>query len=155
LEVINAFVVVARFKIHKVERQRGLGQSVANIEHIAGCVSQTLKLTFDDIWMDGVMEMVQDHSVGSFAPRLVSMVNDVVGLELYNQPTVGIRGVNVDFDCFIRERFAVVLHLLKSGLKVGHHILIVGYALYIYGRRLVFPGLLGAGGTCRGWEIFV
>jgi hypothetical protein len=88
LEVIDAFVVVARFKIRKVERQRGLGQSVANIEHIAGCVSQTLKLTFDDIWVDGVMEVAQDHSVGLFASRLVSMVNDVVGLELFNQPTV-------------------------------------------------------------------
>jgi hypothetical protein len=69
LEVVDVFVVVARFKIHKVERQRGLGQSVANIEHIAGCVSQTFKLTFDDIWVDGVMEVAQDHSVGSFAPR--------------------------------------------------------------------------------------
>jgi hypothetical protein len=56
LEIVDAFVVVARFKIHKVERQWGLGQSVANIEHIAGCVSQTLKLTFDGIWVDGVIE---------------------------------------------------------------------------------------------------
>jgi hypothetical protein len=47
------------------------------------------------------------------------------------------------------------LHLLKSGRKVGHHILIVGYTVYTHGRRLVFPGLLGAGGTCRGGEIFV
>jgi hypothetical protein len=90
LDVVDAFVVVARFKIHKVERQRGLGQSVVNIEHIAGCVFQTLKLTFDDIWVDGVMEVAQDHCVGSLAPRLVSMVNDVVGLELFNQPTVRI-----------------------------------------------------------------
>jgi hypothetical protein len=155
LKVIDAFVVVARFKIHKVERQRGLGQAVANIEHITGCVSQTLKLTFDDIWVDGVTAVAQDHSVGSFALRLVSMVNDVVGLELFNQPTVNIRGVNVDFDCFIRERFAVVLLHFKSGRKVGHHILIVGYAVYIYWRRLVFPGLLGALGTCPGGEIFV
>jgi hypothetical protein len=74
------------------------------------------------------------------------MLNDV-DLEFFNQPTVRIRGVNVDFDCFIRQRFAVVLLLLKSGRKVGHHILIVGYAVHIYGRRLVFPRLLGAGGT--------
>jgi hypothetical protein len=81
-------------------------------------------------------------------------VNDVVGLELFNQPTVRIRGVKVDFDRFVRERFAVALLLLKSGRKVGHHILIFGYAVYIYGRRLVFPRLLGTGGTCRGGEIF-
>jgi hypothetical protein len=154
LEVIDVFVFVARFKIHKIERKRGLGQSVANIEHIADCVSQTLKLTFDDIWVDGVMDVAQDHSVGSFSSGLVSMVNDVVGLELFNQPTVRIRGVNVNFDCFIRKPFAVVLLLLKSGRKVGHHILIVGYSIHIYGGRLVFPGLLGAGGTCRGREIF-
>jgi hypothetical protein len=66
LEIVDAFVVVAQFKIHKEERQWGLGQSVANIEHIAGRVSQTLKLTFDNIWVDGVMEVAQDHSVGSF-----------------------------------------------------------------------------------------
>jgi hypothetical protein len=155
LEVVDAFVVVARFKVHKVERQRGLGQSAANIEHIAGCVSQTIKLTFDDIWVGGVMEVAQDHSVGSFAPRLVSMANDVVGLELFNQPTVRIRRANVDFDHFIRKLFAEVSLLLKSDRKLGHHILIVGYAVYIYGRRLVFQGLLGAGGTCRGGEIFV
>jgi hypothetical protein len=155
LEIVGAYVVVARFKIHKIERQRGLGQSVTNIEHIADCVSQALKLTFDDIWVDGVMEMAQDHSVRSFAPRLVSMVNDVVGLELFNQPTVRIRGVNVNFDCFIPKSFAVVLLLLKSGRKLGHHILITGYAVHIYGKRLVFPGLLGARGTCRGGEIVV
>jgi hypothetical protein len=155
LKVVDAFIVVARFKIHKIKRQRGLGQSVANIEHITGCVSQTLKLTFDDIWVDGVMEVAQDHSVGSFTPRLASMVNDDVGLELFNQPTIRIRGVNVDFDRFIRERFTVVLLLLKSSRKVGHYILIVGYAVQIHGRRLVFPGLLDAGGTCRGGEIFV
>jgi hypothetical protein len=148
---VDAFVVVARFRIHKVERQRGFSQSVANIEHIAGCVSQTLKLTFDDIWVNGVIEVAQDHFIGSFAPRLVSMVN-YVGLEFFNQPTVKIRGVNVDFDHFVWEPFAVVLLLLKSGRKVIHHILIDGYALYIYWRRLVFPGLLGAGGTCRGGE---
>jgi hypothetical protein len=83
------------------------------------------------------------------------MVNDVAGLVLFNQPTVRIRSVNVDFGRFIWERFTVVLLLFKSGRKVGHHILIVGYASHIYGRRLVFPGLLGAGGTCRGGEIFV
>jgi hypothetical protein len=83
------------------------------------------------------------------------MVNDVVGLELFNQPTVRIRGVNVDFDRFIRERLAVVLLLLKSGREVGHHILIVGYTVYIHGGRLVFLGLLGAKGTCRGRDIFV
>jgi hypothetical protein len=144
LEIENALVDVTRFKIHKVERQRGLGQSVANVEHIASCVSQTLKLAFDDIQLDGVIEMAQDHPVGSFAPRLLSMLHDVVVLELFNQPTVGIRGVNIDFDRFIRERFAVVLLLLKSGSEVGHHILIVAYAVHIYGRRLVFQGLLGA-----------
>jgi hypothetical protein len=101
------------------------------------------------------MEVAQDHSVGSFAPRLVSMVDDVVGLELFNQPSVGIRGVNIDFDHFIRERFAVVLLPLKSGSEVGHHILIVGYAVHIYGRRLVFQGLLGAGGTRHSREIFI
>jgi hypothetical protein len=154
LEIENALVVVTRFKVHKVERQRGLGQSVANINHVASCVSQTLKLAFDDIRVDGVMEMAQDHPVGSFAPRLVSMVDDVVGLELFNQPTVGIRGVNIDFDRFIRERLAVVLFLLKSGSEVGHHILIIRYAVHIYGRRLVFPGLLGAGGTRHSRENF-
>jgi hypothetical protein len=112
LDVLDIFVV-ARFKIHKVERQRGFGQSVTHIEHIAGCVSQSLKLSFDDIWVDGVLEVAQDQSVGSFASRLVSMVNYVVGLKLFNQPTVRIRGVNVDFDRFNREHFAVVLLLLK------------------------------------------
>jgi hypothetical protein len=67
----------------------------------------------------------------------------------------GNRDVNIDVDRFIRERLAVVLLLLKSGSEVGHHILIVGYAVHIYGRRLVFPGLLGAGGTRRSREIFV
>jgi len=127
---------------------------VVDIEHIAGCVSQALKFTFDNIRVDGVVEVAQDHSVGSFAPRLVSMVNDVVCLGLFNQPTVGIRGVDIDFDRFICKRFAVILLVLKGGREVGHHILIVGYAVHIYGRRLVFPGLLGAGGTRRIWEIF-
>jgi hypothetical protein len=108
-------------------------------------VSQALKLTFDDIWVDGVMEVAQDNSVGSFASRLVSMVNDVVGLELFNQPTVRIGGVNADFDSFIRKRFAVVLLLLKSGRKVGHHILIVGYAVYIYGGGLCSRGCWALG----------
>jgi hypothetical protein len=128
---------------------------MANVEHIAYCVSQTLELAFDDIRVDGVLEVAQDHSVGSFYPRLVGMVDNVVCLELYNQPTVGIRGVNIDFDRFICEFFGVVLLLLKSGCEVGHHILIVGYAVHIYGRRLVFPGLLGAGSVLRGREIFV
>jgi hypothetical protein len=30
---------------------------VANVEHIAGYMSQTFKLTFDDIRVDGMMEM--------------------------------------------------------------------------------------------------
>jgi hypothetical protein len=112
LEIVDTLVVIARFMIHKVERQRGLGQSMAYVEHIANCVSQTLELAFDDIRVDGVMEVAQDHSVGSFAPRLVGMVDNVVCLELFNQPMVGIRGVNIDFDHFICERFAVVLLLL-------------------------------------------
>jgi hypothetical protein len=127
---------------------------VANVEYIAGCVSQTLKLAFDDIRVDGVLEVAQDHSVSSFAPRLVSMVDDVC-LELFSQPTVGIRSVNIDFDCFFCERFAEVLLPLKNGREVGHHILIMGYAVHIYGRRLVFPGLLGAGSILRSREIFV
>ena len=116
-------------------------------------VSQALKFTFDDIRADGVVEVAQDHSIDSFAPRLVSMVNDVC-LELFNQPTVGLRGVNIDFDRFICKCFAIILLVLKGGREVGHHILIVGYAVHIYGRRLVFPGLLGAGGTRRSREIF-
>jgi hypothetical protein len=47
------------------------------------------------------------------------------------------------------------LLLLKCGREVGHHILIAGYAVHIYGRRLVFPGLLGTGETLRGKEIFI
>jgi len=155
LEVIDTLVVIARFKIHKVKRQRGLGQSMANVEHIAGRVSQILKRTFDDIRVDGVMEVAQDHSVGSFAPRLISMVDNIVCVELFNQSTVGIGGGNIDFDRFVSKRFAVVLLLLKSGREVGHHVLIIGYAIQIYGRRLVFPGLLGARSTRRSWEIFV
>jgi len=65
-------------------------------------MSHTLKLPFNDIRVDGVMEVAQDHPVGSLASRLVSLVDGVVGLELFNQPTVGIRGVNIDFDRFIR-----------------------------------------------------
>jgi hypothetical protein len=80
------------------------------------------------------------------------MVDDVVCLKLFSKPTVG---VNIDFDRFICERFAVVLLLLKNGRKVGYHILIIGYALHINGRRLVFPGLLGAGSILRSREIFV
>ena len=99
--------------------------------------------------------MAQDHSVSSFAPRLVSMVDDVVCLELFDQPTVRIRGVNIDFDRIVGDCFAVVLFLLKSGREVGHHILIVGYAVHIYGRRLVFPRLLGAGSILRGRGVFV
>jgi len=155
LEVIDTLVVIARNKIHKVKRQWGLGQSMANVEHIAGCMSQILKLTFDSIRVDGVMEVAQDHSVGSFAPRLISMVDDVVCLESFNQPTVGIRGGNIDFDRFVSKHFAVVLLLLKSGCEVGHHVLIIGYAIHIYGRRLVFPGLLGAGSTRHSREVFV
>jgi hypothetical protein len=52
LKIIYTLVVISRFKIHKIERQRGLGQSVANVEYIAGRVSQALKLAFDDIRVD-------------------------------------------------------------------------------------------------------
>jgi len=155
LEVIDSLVVIAWFKIHKVKRQRALGQSMANVEHIAGFVSQILKLGFDDIRVDGVMEVAQDHCVSSFAPRLIIMVDDVVCVESFYPPTVGIRGGNIYFDRFISKRFAVVLLLLKSGREVGSHVLIIGYAIHIYGRRLVFPGLLGAGRTRRSREIFV
>jgi hypothetical protein len=82
------------------------------------------------------------------------MEDDVVCLELFNQPTVGVRGVDIDFDRFICERFAVVLLLLKGGREVGYHILIVSYVVHIYGRRLMFPGLLGAGSILRSREIF-
>jgi hypothetical protein len=108
-------------------------------------VSQALKLALNDIRVDGVMEVAQDHSGSSLSPRLISMVDDVLCLELFKQPTVGIRGVNIDFDHFICECFAVVLLLFKSGREIGHHILIIGYAVNVYGRRLVFPGLLSAG----------
>jgi hypothetical protein len=118
-------------------------------------VSQALKLAFDDIRVDGVTDVAQDHPVSSFAPRLLSMVDDIVCFELLSQPTVGIRCVNIDFDRFICERFAVVLLLLKNGREVGHHILIIGYTVHIYGRRLVFPGLLGAGSILRSRGIFV
>jgi len=47
------------------------------------------------------------------------------------------------------------LLLLKSGREVGQHVLIIGYAIHIYGRRFVFPGLLSAGGNRRSREIFV
>ena len=154
MEVINNLIVIARFKIHKVKRQRGFGQSLANVEHIAGCVSQILKLIFDDIRVDGVMEVVQDHSVGSFAPRLISIVDDVVCVESFNQPTVGIRDGNIDFDRFVSKRFAVVLLLLKSGRELGYHVLKIGYAIHIYGKRLVFPGLLGARSIRRSREIY-
>jgi hypothetical protein len=152
LKIIYTLFVFVLFKIHKIERQRGLDQSVANVEYIAGCVSQILELAFDDILVDGVIEVAQDHSVSSFAPPLVSIMDDVVCLELFSQPTVGIRGLNIDFDRFICERFAVVLLLLKNGREVGHQI---GYAVHIYGRRLVFPGLLGAGSMLRSRGIFV
>jgi hypothetical protein len=46
-------------------------------------VSQALKLAFDDIRVDRVMEVAQDHSVSSFAPRLISMVDDVVCLKYF------------------------------------------------------------------------
>ena len=155
MEIIDTLVVIARFKIHKIERQRGLGQSVADVEYVAGFVSQALKLDFDDIRVNGVMEVAQDHSVSSFVPRLVSMVDDVVCLELFDQPMVRIRGANIDFDRFVGECFAVVLFLLKSDREVGHHILIVGYAVHIYGNRLVFPRLLGAGSILRVRGVFV
>ena len=125
------FVVIARFKIHKVKSQMGLGQSMANVEHIAVCVFQILKLTFDDTRVDGVMEMAQDHSVGSFAPRLIIMVDNVVCVELYNQSTVGNRGGNIDFDLVVSKLFAVVLLLLKSGRELGHHVLVIGYAIHV------------------------
>ena len=62
-----------------------------------------------------MVEVAQEHSVGYFAPRLVSMVNDVVWLELFNQPTLGIRGEDIDFDLFICKSFAVILLVLKGG----------------------------------------
>jgi len=155
LEVIDILVVKAQFKIHKVKRQWGFGQSLANVELIAGCMSQILKLTFDNIRVYGVMEVAQDNSVGSFAPRLIIMVDDVVCVESFNQPTVGIRIGNIDFDRFVSKRFAVVLFLLMSGRELGRHVLIIGHAIHIYGRRLVFPRLLGAGSTRRSREIFV
>ena len=128
---------------------------MTNVEHIAGCMSQILKLTFDDIRVDGVMEVAQDYSVGSFAPRLISMVDNVVCVELFNQSTVGIRGGNNDFDRVVSKRFAVLLLLLKGGRVLGHHVLIIGYAIHIYVMRLVFPGLLGAGSNRRSREVFV
>jgi len=128
---------------------------MANVEHIAGCMPQILKRTFDNIREDGVMEVAQDHSVGSFAPRLMSVVDDVVCVELFNQSTVGISGGNIDYNRVVSKRFAVVLLLLKSGREVGHHVLIIGYAIHIYVMRLVFPGLLGAGSNRRSREVFV
>ena len=127
---------------------------MADVEDIAGCVSQALELAFDDFRVNGVMEVAQYHPVCSFAPRLVGMVDDVVCLKLFNQSTVRVRGVDIDFDRFVHERFAVVVLLLKSGREVGYHILIVGYVVHIYGRRLMFPGLLGAGSILRSREIF-
>jgi hypothetical protein len=47
------------------------------------------------------------------------------------------------------------LFLLKGGREVGHHILIVGYAVHIYGRRLVFPRLLDAGGILRSRGVII
>ena len=71
----------------------------------------------------------------------------------FNQPTVGIRVGNIEFDRFVSKRFAVVLLLLKSGREVGRLVLIIGYAIHIYERRLVFPGLLRAGSTRRSMKI--
>ena len=45
------------------------------------------------------------------------------------------------------KSFAVVLLFLKSGGDVGHHILIIGDAVYIYCSGFVFPLLWGALGT--------
>jgi hypothetical protein len=155
LKIIDTLVLIARFKIHKIEMYRGLGQSVANVEYIPGCVSQTLMLSFDDIRLDGVMEVAQDHSVSSFAPRLETMVDEVVCLELFRQSTVGNRGLNIDFDRFICEQFAIILLLLKNGRELGHHIVIIVYTVHIYGRWFLFPGLLVAGSILRSREVFV
>jgi hypothetical protein len=56
LEVIDAFVVTG-LQIHKVKRQWGLAQAVANVKHIVGCMSQSLKLVFDDVRVDRVMKV--------------------------------------------------------------------------------------------------
>ena len=65
MEVIDAFVVVAGLQIHRVKRQWGLAQAVADVKHIAGCMSQSLKLVFDDVRVDRAIEVEQDRSVRS------------------------------------------------------------------------------------------
>jgi len=64
-------------------------------------MSQTLKLVFDDVQVDGVMKVAQEHSVRSFPSRLVGMVSDVVGPKLRNQPAVRVGSVNIDFNRII------------------------------------------------------
>ena len=81
--------------------QWGLDQAVANVKHIAGCMSQSLKLIFDYVRLDRVMKVAQDHYVRSFPPRLVDMVTDVVGPKFCNQPAVGVWIINIDFNCII------------------------------------------------------
>ena len=51
------FVVVAGIQIHKVKRQWGLAQAVANVKNIAGCMSQSLKLIFDYVRVDRVLNI--------------------------------------------------------------------------------------------------
>jgi hypothetical protein len=75
---------------------------VAKVEHIAGYMSHNFKLTFDDIRVDGMMEMAYDHSVGSIFSWLISIALDIVSLELINQPTIGITGRDIDFDHLFR-----------------------------------------------------
>jgi hypothetical protein len=101
LEVIDAFVVVRGLQIHKVKRQWGLAQAVVNVKHIAGCMSQSLKLVFDDVRVDRLMKVAQDRSVRSFPPRLVGMVNNVVGPKLCDKAVVGVGSVNIDINCII------------------------------------------------------
>ena len=101
LEVIDAFIVVTGLQIHKVKREWGLAQAVANVKPIAGCMSQSLKLVFDDVRVDRLKKVAQNHSVLSFPPRLVGMLNDVVGPKLCDKPAVGVGSVNIDFNCII------------------------------------------------------
>ena len=76
--------IIMLLQIHKVKREWGLAQSVANVKHIAGRISPYLKLIFDEVWVYRVMKVAQDHPLRSFPPRLVGMVTDVVGPKFSN-----------------------------------------------------------------------
>ena len=117
---------------------------MANVKHIAGCMSQSLKLIFDYVRVDRMMEVAQDHSVRSFPPRLVGMVKDIVGPKFCNQPAVGFGIINIDFNCIICKGFEVVPLFLKNGGDLRHHILVIGDVVYIYCRGFMFPLLCGA-----------